>query len=182
MSETKSNSVISTKVEDEGLTLVFEVKGAGVLKLDRTRLSAKVRERAELHGLIQRVSDRAAISRNKDNGFKVTPEAKLEAMKVLVDHLNSGTEEWELKREGGGGPSVETTLLVKALGEIYPQRTEEQLREWLRKRSASDRAALLASEKIKPIVERLRAQSAQGIDADELLSELSEQNEESASA
>lgn len=172
----KSNSVITTKVE--GGVITFQVKDAGELLLDTSRVSESNRSRAMLHGFVQRVSDRAAISRNTETGLPATPSEKLAAMKELVEFYETGTEQWAMTRSGGGGVQLDTQLLVKALGEIYPERTEEQLSAWVRKRSSAERVALLMSEKVKPIVERLREGLGKGVDSEGLLAELAEPTEE----
>lgn len=172
----KSNSVITTQVD--GNVIIFKVKDTGEAMLDVTKISPQVSQRAMLHGLIQRVSDRAAISRNAETGLPASPVDKLSAMRGLCEFYETGTEQWAMERSGGvGGPSNDTLLLVKALRELYPSRTEEQLSEWLKKRSKADKAALMASESIKPIVERLRAEQGAGVDAEGLLNELSGMDE-----
>lgn len=173
----KANSVVSTELgKTEGgtdwATIKFKVKDAGEAVLTLANLHPKVRERAMLHGLVQKVSDAAALSRNTETGLSASPSEKLAAMARLVEHFNSGTEEWSTKREGGGGPSVETGLLVAALSEIYPGKTPEQLGKWVKARSAPERAALMAQENVKAIVERLRAESAKSVDTDALLAGL----------
>lgn len=175
----KSNSVVTHRITEHGV--VFTVKGAGQAE-DGTVTDAELaftlalasqenRRRAELHGWIQRISDAAAISRDTKTGKPASAAEKLAAMAKLVEHYQSGTQEWRLAGSGGG-LQAESVLLVKCLQRIYTERTEAQLREWVGKRSASERAALLASEKIKPIADEIRAQSAQGVDSEALLGEL----------
>lgn len=169
----KSNSVVTHRLEAEGRAIVFVVKDAGEVTLDLGKLSNAVFTRAATHGLIQRVSDRAAIGRDPKTFKPVDPMVKLEAMRGLVEHYHTGTEDWAMVRVGGGaGPGQETLWLVAALREIYPQRTEEQLRSWLGKRTKAEKAALMTSDKVGPVVERLRSEAGEGVKAEELLSEL----------
>lgn len=171
----KSNSVVSTKVDGE--KLIFLVKGTGEAILDLTLLSESNRWRAVLHGLTQKVCDAAALSRDTTTGKSASPADKLAAMVKVVEHLNSGTEEWNLKREGGGGPSVETTLLVKALVELYPAKPEADIAKWLKARKPEERAALMGQANIKGIVDRLRAEAGKAVDTEELLSGLMDDGE-----
>jgi hypothetical protein len=169
----KSNSVITTellKVDSTVMGIIFKVKGEGELKLELDKLTQAVKERGLLHGLTQRVIDRAAIARSTETGKSATPKEKFDAMKVLVEHLNGGGE-WELQRVGAG-PSAEFTLLVDVLCKAYPAKTREQLSGWAKGKSAGDRAALLNEPRLKVIAEELRAERAKGVDAGALLSEL----------
>lgn len=179
MAEVKGTRVLSHEVGETSVT--FTVKDAlqgedggklpGTLVLDFNALSAEVRQQAMVHGLVQRVSDRAAISRDGDTGKSATPLDKFNAMKVLVEHYNSGSASWNLSG-GERGPSDEVKLLATALAELYPLKGLEELTAWVRKRSKDELAALVTGEKLKPIVERLRAERAKGVDAEALLGEL----------
>lgn len=171
--ETKKrlNSVLTHQVE--GQVITFKVKDAGELMLDVSRLSSAVQSRAMLHGLVQRISDRAAIPRDTTTGLAVSPQEKFENMKVLVDWYETGTEEWSLpKRAGAVGPSMETQFLISALCEVYSTKSREELTAWVGKRSKEDRLALSQSEKLKVIIERLRGEMVGEVDAEGLLSEL----------
>lgn len=171
----KANSVISTErviTPEDGEVLIFKVKDAGETRLPLLLLSEKVRNKAMIHGLVQKVSDAAALSRNTETGKSATPQDKLAAMAKVVEHFASGTEEWNTKREGGGGAGAEVLLLVRALGEIYPKKTSEELLKWVRARSVVERGSLMMQENIKVIVERLREEASGGVDAGKLLSEL----------
>lgn len=167
MAEKESSRVIAHEIDETGIT--FSVKDQGKLRLAFANLSSAVRDRALAHGLVQRVSDAAAKSRDSTTGKPAAASEKFAAMKELVDFYMSGTENWSLNRESEG---QNVQLLCDCLKEIYPERSEEQLREWLKKRSAADRKALLLSEKIKPIAERIVKEKLKHIDAEDLLSDL----------
>lgn len=169
----KSNSKITHEVEGE--VILFKVKEAGDIMLDMSKLSPEVKAKALIHGLIQRVSDRAAILRDPKHGTTASPLVKFEAMKELVDWYETGTVEWAMTRKGGAvGPSLETQFLITALGEVYPAKTQDELTEWVGKRSKEDRLALAQSEKLKVIIDRLRAEATVSVDSEALLSELGE--------
>jgi len=173
LTKPKSNSVITHEVMGDGTSarISFNVKDAGTVTLDVGNVSSDIYNRAALHGLIQRVSDAAAISRDPATGKPATPADKLAAMKAIVDHYNSGTSEWSRRREGGGGETG--GLLYLALARAYPGKHPDELREFVKARSSAERNALLISEKLKPHVDAIRAARAPTtVDAEELLSSL----------
>jgi hypothetical protein len=175
----KANSVLTHRVEEGAIFI--KVKDAGELKFVPGLASEACRARAELHGWIQRISDAAALGRDPKSGQPASPQAKLEAMKKLVDHYESGAAEWRMAGGGGGGSSaIEKALLVRCLVVVYPTRTEEQLTEWVGKRTSAERTALLSSEKIKALADKFRAEQSAGIDADGLLSEFDDSDETTA--
>lgn len=171
----KSNSVVTTELVEtpaDGQVIVFRVKDAGETRLPVLLLSDKLKQRAMVHGLVQKVSDAAALSRDSKTGKSASAQDKLAAMAKVVEHLMSGTEEWNLKREGGGGPGAETQLLTKALSELYPSKGSEALSKWVKARSVQERAALMAQENIKAKVDKYRSEQAKSVDAEELLAGL----------
>jgi hypothetical protein len=179
----KSNSVVTHElvtVDSVVMGIVFKVKTGETLEgevakpvfetttLEFDKLAKVNRERAEIHGWIQRVSDRAAIARNTETGKSATPVEKFNAMKTLVEFYNSGSENWAMAGSGPG-PSAEFNLLVTALCEAYANKSREDLTKWAKARSAGERTALMESVMLKGIVERLRSENAKGVNVDELL-------------
>ena len=135
-----------------------------------------------MHGLKQRVSDAAALSRNATTGKSATPEEKRVAMSELIEHYNSGTADWNRARRAGARATRDSdaVMLLAALARLYPERTEEQLKTWVEKRSKADRAALMLSEKIKPIIEELREAQGASADANDLLMDLETLSDEAS--
>lgn len=169
----KSNEVISfTLAQRENGTalLTFAVKDGGNVVLDTAKLSLAVIQRAAWHGLKQRVSDRAAISRNTDTGKPASPKDKLDAMRALVDHYHSGTNEWSMKREGGAGQSADS-LLCEAMAQVYPGKTEAEIKEWVKGKSTKDKVALLNHGEIKVAADTIRAKVVEEfkVDVDAML-------------
>lgn len=164
---TESTRVISKEIDETGVT--FKVKEQGTLRVSFANLSGAVRDRALAHGIVQRVIDAAALSRDGKSGKSATPQEKFLAMKEIVDHLMSGTENWSLAREQ---ESPYVSLLTQCLVEIYPERTEEQVREWVKKRSAAERKAILGSAKVKVIAERIESEKLKHIDTEGLMEDL----------
>lgn len=171
----------------EGAVITWQVKGAGELKLDLARVSAANRERAALHGFVQRVSDAAAMARDSKTGASATPQEKHAAMKRLVEHYESGAEGWSPQRasEGVGRPRMngQAVLLVRALGVFSPTKSKETIEKFVKELSGGQIAALLHSEQLREAVELAREEIAQeekalaaaqeaqgqGVDAEELL-------------
>jgi hypothetical protein len=176
----KSNSVITHEVqrnENGGLEIAFKVIGAGTTTLKLENVSQSNKDRALVHGFIQRISDAAALSRNPSNGQPATPAEKLAAMQELVEHYMSGTDEWTRKRSGGGG-AQDSGLLLEALTRMYPAKSREQLNAWLKARSAQERAGLMAEERVKATIDQIRAERApKDVDAGALLAGLDEVGE-----
>jgi hypothetical protein len=167
-SKPKSNSVITHEVVgdpemSEQNTIIFNVLGAGKTMLETGRLSRQNLYRAAIHGMIQRISDAAAISRDPETGKPATPAEKLAAMSALVEHYHSGTSEWS--RVGvGGGPKG--GFLFEALVRMYPAKTAEDIRTWLDGQSKSAQAALRANPKVAAIISTIRDERLVGTDVD----------------
>lgn len=162
----KSNSVITHEMRDGAIA--FVVAGVGEVVVDLSAISSEVRDRALYHGLIQRVSDAAAISRDPETGKSASPADKLAAMKELVDHYNSGSPDWSRRRAGGTGGGREG-LLFTALVRLYPGKSAELIREFLKGKSRAEQSALSSSAKVRPIIDSIRAEAGRGIDGDALL-------------
>lgn len=174
----KSNSVITHAIA--GNVITFTVKDAGEVKLDLGKMHTDLvgvwdgqsPPRATVHGMVQRIADAAAISRNVETGLPATPMDKLNAMRGLVDHYNSGSAEWRI---AGVRAAPAGGFLLSALCEVYANKTREQLAAWLKKQSAASRAALSASPRFAEIITRLQQAAAADIDVDDLTSELDDE-------
>ena len=175
----RSNAVVT--VGQEGAVLVFKVHGAGETRLDLKALSAGVKERAMLHGLVQRVSDRAAISRNPENGQAATPQDKLARMQALVDWYNTGTGEWSPARPAGGsgGKAKGVNPVIEAVAEIQGVTYAEMLgriEAACEKRGVSVKAYVNKLATQEQVLERMAEsarRNADGVDdGEDLLDEL----------
>jgi hypothetical protein len=164
----KSNSVITHEITEGHIR--FNVLGVGELRLDMEKLDAAIIHRAAIHGMIQRISDAAAISRNPETGAPATAEKKFAAMQRLVNHYESGTSEWSCRPQAGEGQSG--GLLFRALCQMSEgTRTPEEIREWMKGKTKAQLAALRASERVAAIIATLRPVSIE-VDTDNLLDEL----------
>lgn len=172
----RANWVIAHKVEAGVIT--FTVKGAGELALRLDTVHTAVMLRAATHGLVQRISDAAAIARDTETGKSATPQEKFEAMKRLVDHYASGAAEWSLVREAGTGTSrgISGVALLRAALKLWQPEKAEKVDEFVKGLKAAQVAALLASTELKPHIDAVReaalAEQGAGVDAEELLSGL----------
>ena len=164
----KANSVITHAV-DNGV-IHFNVRDAGSVALDIGSLSDAVRHRAMVHGMIQRISDAAAIARNPLTGLAASPQDKLAAMSRLVDHYMTGTDEWRMTG-AGGGRRTNVDLLLAALTEYKPEKSPDELAAYVAKLEKKQVSQLLASDQLREIVARLRGEEDAG-DATEMLAGL----------
>lgn len=174
----RANWTIAHKIE--GQLVKFSVKGAGELVLDVAQVHAANRAKAELHGFVQRISDAAAMARDSKTGASATPQQKFEAMKKLVEHYQSGSEEWSPARstEGVSRARVDRDkeLLAMALGIFSKDKDPQVIAKFVSGLTKPQVTALLLSQELKESVELAREEiakeeqeAAKGVDAGELL-------------
>lgn len=165
----KSNSVITTRID--GSRIVFSILDAGEVILDLSKVHADNKQRAMLHGFVQKVSDRAAIQRDPETGFSASPRDKQAAMQALVDHFESGSSEWRMAgaQRGGAGTGG---LLFEALRRAKPEKDAQTIRDFIKGLDKKAQNALINSAALKPHVDAIRAEAGKGVDTDALLSAL----------
>jgi len=164
----RSNSVISHEVGGDGIT--FEVEGVGKLVLNIQSMHPDITRQAMFHGMIQRIRDAAAISRDTETGLAVDPKTKFDSMRELVEHYNSGSDSWNLSRSASGITGGERGLLIRVLKKAGAK--VENVEEWVKAKSIGDVKAMLGSAKLKPLADELRSEGAAKVDCDEMLSGL----------
>lgn len=142
----------------DGNVVILATSEKDARRFDVALLSDDIRAKLTLHGLTQKLSDATA----KEAGTSV--EEKWEAIGEVWAALQAG--EWSLKREGQG------TMLLRALCEVYPNRTRDALKVWLDGRSTAEKTALSRNPRVKEVLDRLAAERASDIDTDALLDEL----------
>jgi hypothetical protein len=164
--ETKRVPTIRAEVVDTGaLNLTFS--NGRIIRLHPAELTTELQRIATLHGLKQKLVDAAAISRNPETGRSATVDDKYDAVYAVYQRLISG--QWNEPREGGGNQGG---LLFKALCRMYADKTPEQLREWLEKKSDKEKAALRANPKVAAVIAEIQAEAGKDVNTDELLNEL----------
>lgn len=82
--------------EAQTITFTFD-GGLAPVTCNIDKLSSANLRYAALFGLGHRIGDNAAIPKSKDNNFTVTEEMRREAVVEMCEHLESGTEDWNLK-------------------------------------------------------------------------------------
>lgn len=120
--KTKANSVVTHAVSGSvvtftvlGVAETFSIDAATVAGEGWEFLSANGRL-ALIHGIVQKVSDRAAIGRDPDTGKSAAVQEKFDAMQEVATRLEAGGP-WNVAREGGGN---EGGLLFRAIKSLYP--------------------------------------------------------------
>ncbi len=114
------------KVIDGGkIMFSFDADAAGVkpadVVFDSSKCSTTVKNAAVMHGFSARIGDNAALSRKQKDGsvIVITEQMRRDAVLELVNHYESGAENWDVKR----GPSENPTIraLADKLGGTYAQ-------------------------------------------------------------
>lgn len=165
VTEQKAAIVATTDAALGLIQLAF--KNGKTLSIETAKLSPEIATQALLHGLKQKLVDAAAISRDLETGRSATVDDKYEAVRVVVERLLAG--QWNAGRGEGSGSSG--GLLYRALLAVYPDRTPEQIKNFLEKKSDAEKTALRANPKIAAAIEQIRAESGKkaNIDTEELL-------------
>lgn len=78
------------------------------------KISSANLEFAALFGLGHRIGDNAAIAKSKDNNYTVTEAMRREAVIEMVEHLESGTSDWNMKASARKAPQDATILAIAA--------------------------------------------------------------------
>ncbi len=122
------------------------------------------------HGAEQKLGDQIAGLKD-DKGNDAEIEDKILAVDELIEQLNAG--EWSARRESSG--LAGTSILLRALMELYGK-SKDEIKAFLKDKTAAQKTALRANAKVKPIIDRLQAEkdarSAKKVDTDALLGEL----------
>lgn len=179
---TKPETVIETVTLDDGRIVEFAGKrkllkeslvtpeGKVQIRLDfrngATRLFTipdNMTAKFAAHGAEQKLGDEIAGVDDIEDAVLATDE--------LIDRLYNG--EWTQRREANG--MAGTSVLLKALVEVYANKTVEQVKAFLAGKTHAEKVALRNNGKIKPVIERLEAEKASkksNVDTDALLGEL----------
>lgn len=81
-------------------TVTFTFEGLEPVTLDAHSVTAANQTYAMLHGFAARIGDNAAIQKSAENGYKVTEAMRREAVLELVEHYQSGSEDWNVRTSG----------------------------------------------------------------------------------
>lgn len=177
----KANSVVTQAVDAATGVVTFKVLGAGEFGFNPASASEVVRSRAMLHGFVQRIADAAAMSRDTKTGAAPSPLARLAAMKRIADHYATGSVEWSIPR----APRVDTldSVILAAVVEATGK-TEAEVLAMVERGAAGKGmttkaylAGLATAALVAPIVARIRATEARGVDGDGLLAGMMSEGE-----
>lgn len=172
----KSNSVVVTTLQPDGATIRFEVRGAGpdgaaaTFDFNVDAVQDANRRRALIHGFTQRISDKAAISRDTATGRPASPLDKYNAMRKLADHYLSGADTWSpaVTERALGLDSIILGAIVEVTG-----KTHDEIRAMITAGAAKAGvkpgeylAALGTGKLVAPVVARIRGERTTGVDAD----------------
>jgi hypothetical protein len=180
--EFAANQSILTTYDVEAGTVTWRfIGGLPDIALNIGKVSEACRARAALVGFGQtRIADAAAVSRTDKDG-NIVPEVerlrrKHENMMRLVEHYESGTEDWELPRVGGGARGPSEADVLKAIRRATGVEGETMLARWMAKERC-DRAdalkALCGAASIKKALLEIAAERVRpATDADAVLAAL----------
>lgn len=117
----KANSIITHALSDNGIT--FSFRGQAIGNLNLTALHADIKFRAVIHGMLQRIGDGGAVERMDKQTGLIRTDAEMDAIKkarivALIEHYNSGTDEWNVARGLPKGPDT-SGLVIEAISRVY---------------------------------------------------------------
>lgn len=103
--------------------ITFTFDGLEPVKFDAGKCSERVQDYAMQHGFMARIGDNAAISRKQKDGtiITVTEAMRREAVLELVNHYESGTEQWELRTTKAPAQNAAILALANSLGKTYAE-------------------------------------------------------------
>lgn len=166
----KDTIVDESKISLDGTSVILSA-GALAIRMDfrngETRtfpIPVALIAKAAGHGWEQKYGDETAGTED--------PEDMILEVDALDERLQKG--EWRTVREPGSSMAG-TSVLFKAMVEVYPNKTPEQLKTYLALRSQAEKTALRNSSKLKDVVARLDAEKAAKtakVDTEALLGEL----------
>ena len=185
LTKPKANSIITHAVSEDKCVITFTVKDAegagrpGRFTFDVTGVHPDMQHMAAIHGFIQRISDGAAMSRDKKTGRPATPAEKMARMQAIADHYASGASQWTMNKGAGEARGQGPNIVVRALAAIQGTSVADALtsvREKAEKSRVTTKAYLKKLATAKAIVDKvaeLRAQEAVvAEDGDEMLADL----------
>lgn len=119
----RENAMMEATINVAEETVTFRrTKTGETLTIRAKDAHPDMRQYAMLHGFKQRGADNGAIERKTTDG-RIRTAAEQEALrwgnvKVMVEHINSGTSRWNLREPGKGGgakkPVFDLDLVVRA--------------------------------------------------------------------
>lgn len=174
----RKNSIISSSFDNGMVTITVE--GFDPLTINLVNLPEDIATRAMAHGIIQKVSDAAAIKRDElPNDPAKAAAMKYDAMREVFSRVITG--EWNARRGDGG--SASSGLIFRALLEYTndtrkaakkPPVEEATLRTYYDGKTRAEQLAFRNVPAIAAIIERIKSErgGATKVDADALIDDL----------
>lgn len=171
--------VVDGDLNGDNLAITFTVVGQDKPLTIHTRdLASDIINQAMVHGLVQKISDAAALSKN-DDGTPADPADKFAAMSTVVSRLIEGN--W---KRPAGEVTQPTGLIFRAYYTVIcaamksakkPIPDESILREMYDRKDRSAQLALRNNPDIAAEITRLKSTNVKTstVDTDSLLGELS---------
>jgi hypothetical protein len=172
----RANSVIQVGWDDTWNVLTCRVTGSGQPDLvgDMRKVSKVMFHRSAAHGVEQRIRDKGATRVDEKSGKSRSPREKYDAVKVMFDHIFSGTEEWN--PAGGERIGADESLLSRALQEVYPSVDIAKIRADVTGMRPEERRAILTNARgterdarIAAAAQRIKAADVADVDTEALL-------------
>jgi hypothetical protein len=166
----RANQVVAFTQADNVLT--FTVAGQPPIEFDMDKAHAALRIRAEVHGWKQRLSDKAAMSRDTKTGAAASPAEKAAAIRALAEYYMSGASEWNMRGAAGGRKS-ESAWIIEALIDLDLYSEERIATAAAKYEMTVDAylARLATTDRVAKRVAELK-HGASDLDADEMLDDL----------
>jgi hypothetical protein len=171
----RTNAVVTFTQHDDG-TQTYTVGGQS-RTFDPAKTALEIQTHAMYHGFKQRISDKAALSRDPKTGKSATPEQKRAAVWAIIDHYESGTDKWDMPREpGNGGGRSDASYIMQALAMVQDvdlKTMAERVAANAEKRGITVEAYLKRVATSPAVAEAVaRIKHGESEDADEILDEL----------
>ena len=118
----RENAMMEATINVAEETVTFRRTKTGETLIIRAKdAHPDMRQYAMLHGLKQRGADNGAVERKtKDGRIRTADEQEAlrwENVKIMVEHINSGTPRWNIREPGTGGakkPAIDVDLVIRA--------------------------------------------------------------------
>lgn len=173
----RKNSIVSVAIDNSVISFTV-VGGAdngtdGTVVVNVANLADEITERATYHGLVQKISDAAAL------GKDASPADKYNAMLAVADRLIAG--EWKQSRGEGAGPVA--GIIFRAFSQWVADMAKakkmdapstDKIRAIYDGKTRAEQLALRNVPAIAVIIEKLKTAKtpAKSVDTDSLLSDL----------
>ena len=175
----RANSDFHRTWNHQGVLVVTWRDGA-VQTFNPAKASPSTRAKAAQHGFEQRIGDSAALEIDKIPAKAERVQAKKDAMQRLIDHYESGADEWNIRVAarvaGPRGPDAGLILRGMMRGlDVDLEGAEWWVRELMNARGVERTAALVEwskTDKVRAAILAIQAEKIPPKTAEDLMAEL----------